>query len=191
MGDEASAVAAKLPAPGDLRTAMSSTAQDMAVAAALLDRVQTGQRTQEAQQSALTRLTALIAELDRQAQERSAAGSPPKPPAGKTPSAKAPNENPAGTAKTPASKPDADPNAEPGKAGTEPGSVLGPSGSSEGPATGPTALRAEIERVWGNLPERQRQQVLQLPGAEEFLPKYEALLEEYFKRLAEQQDPGH
>lgn len=41
--------------------------------------------------------------------------------------------------------------------------------------------------VWGMLPERQRQQMLELP-VEEFLPKYELLIEDYFRRLAE--EPG-
>ncbi len=47
----------------------------------------------------------------------------------------------------------------------------------------------EMERVrrdlWGVLPQRDRQQVMQLP-APKFLPKYELLTEEYFRRLAEQ-----
>ena len=120
------------------------------MAAALLDRVQTGQRTQDAQQSAVTRLTAMIAALDREAQERSAAGTPPKPPAGKTPASVNPTQ--AGPAKQPSPKPDVDPGAGPGKPGTEPGSVRGPGGPGEGPATGPAALRAEIERLWGSLP---------------------------------------
>lgn len=41
--------------------------------------------------------------------------------------------------------------------------------------------------VWGMLPARQRQQMLELP-VEEFLPKYELLIEDYFRRLAE--EPG-
>ncbi len=39
------------------------------------------------------------------------------------------------------------------------------------------------EAALGALPERAREQMLQLP-AEEFLPKYELEIEDYFRRLA-------
>jgi len=42
-----------------------------------------------------------------------------------------------------------------------------------------------LKDLWGELPERARQQMLELP-VEEFLPKYELLIEEYFRRLAEE-----
>jgi hypothetical protein len=48
-------------------------------------------------------------------------------------------------------------------------------------------MRALLKDLWGELPERERQQMLQLP-VEEFLPKYELLIEQYFKRLAEPEE---
>jgi hypothetical protein len=42
-----------------------------------------------------------------------------------------------------------------------------------------------LKDAWGNLPEREREQMLQAP-AEKFLPKYELLIERYYKRLAEE-----
>jgi hypothetical protein len=42
-----------------------------------------------------------------------------------------------------------------------------------------------LRRVWGDLPERERDEMLQLQPPEEFLPKYELLIEAYFRRLAE------
>jgi hypothetical protein len=51
-------------------------------------------------------------------------------------------------------------------------------------------MRDILKRLWGQLPERQREQMLQLP-VEEFLPKYQQLIEEYFKRLAEEQGGGN
>ena len=45
--------------------------------------------------------------------------------------------------------------------------------------------RAAMSRLWGELPARARQQMLQSP-VEEFSPKYEVLIEEYFRRLAEE-----
>ena len=43
-----------------------------------------------------------------------------------------------------------------------------------------------MKDVWGQLPAREREQMLQSPP-EQFLPKYELLLEKYYKRLAEEQ----
>ncbi|UUO08069.1 hypothetical protein M4951_07060 [Blastopirellula sp. J2-11] len=51
------------------------------------------------------------------------------------------------------------------------------------------ARGALIKEVWGQLPERVRQQ-LQNASVEKFLPKYERLTEEYFRRLAEQEQEG-
>jgi hypothetical protein len=48
-------------------------------------------------------------------------------------------------------------------------------------------MRSLLKAVWGELPAGQREQMLELP-VEEFLPKYELLIEAYFKRLAEQQE---
>jgi hypothetical protein len=41
-----------------------------------------------------------------------------------------------------------------------------------------------LEKLWGNLPERFLQQIRNA-GDERFLPKYEKLIEDYYKRLAE------
>lgn len=43
-----------------------------------------------------------------------------------------------------------------------------------------------VKQLWGQLPERLRQQLLQ-STADEFLPKYREELEQYFRRLAEEQ----
>jgi len=49
-------------------------------------------------------------------------------------------------------------------------------------------VRAIIKELWGELPEREREQMLESPP-EEFLPKYELLIEEYFRRLSEEKTP--
>ncbi len=50
--------------------------------------------------------------------------------------------------------------------------------------------RASLVRgAWGSLPERQRQQMMQLLPPEQFLPKYESMIEEYYRRLGEEN--GH
>jgi hypothetical protein len=74
-----------------------------------------------------------------------------------------------------------------GKAGNAPATT-----SSERQGPDPVArkvdmeqMRAVIKRLWGELPQHEREQLLQLPD-EEFLPKYELLIEEYFRRLSEE-----
>jgi hypothetical protein len=44
-----------------------------------------------------------------------------------------------------------------------------------------------VKALWGNLPERDRQQMLQ-SFSDEFLPKYELEIEQYYRRLSEEQD---
>jgi hypothetical protein len=43
-----------------------------------------------------------------------------------------------------------------------------------------------LGEVWGTLPEQLRQQI-QSPLQEEFLPRYERVIKQYYKRLAEEQ----
>ena len=51
-------------------------------------------------------------------------------------------------------------------------------------------MQSLVKKIWGELPDTTREQMLE-PLVEEFLPKYELLIEEYFRRLAaEQEDPG-
>jgi hypothetical protein len=44
-----------------------------------------------------------------------------------------------------------------------------------------------LKDVWGHLPDRLKEQMLQSP-VDEFLPKYEFEIEEYFKALVKQQE---
>jgi hypothetical protein len=44
-----------------------------------------------------------------------------------------------------------------------------------------------MNRLWGHLPERSREQMLQ-SFSHEFLPKYQLEIEEYYRRLSEDQD---
>jgi hypothetical protein len=52
--------------------------------------------------------------------------------------------------------------------------------------TDAAAMQAMIKRVWGHLPDRVRQE-MQNASVEEFLPKYQELIEDYFRRLAEEE----
>ena len=64
------------------------------------------------------------------------------------------------------------------------GSSNRPSGSGRGTTTDLEQVQAVIKDIWGQLPPNMREQMLQSPP-EEFLPKYERLIEQYFRRLAE------
>ena len=102
-----------------------------------------------------------------------------------------PEEQPQGVKiRTPVGQPPAAPPPKPGKGG----------GSNSGQQNNPKAaapvesrhadkaeIRAMLKQLWGYLPEHQREQMLQLP-VEEFLPKYEGLIEEYFRQLSEGKD---
>ncbi|QDU55004.1 hypothetical protein [Aeoliella mucimassa] len=59
------------------------------------------------------------------------------------------------------------------------------SGESQG-TPGEATDGEVVKQLWGQLPERLRQQLLQ-SSADEFLPKYREQLQQYFRRLAEEQ----
>lgn len=75
------------------------------------------------------------------------------------------------------------------------GSQAGPQQSQVSSGGGGDAQPGElsepdmVRELWGQLPERLRQQLLQ-STADEFLPKYREELQMYFRRLAEEQSPG-
>jgi len=52
-----------------------------------------------------------------------------------------------------------------------------------------TDVKDLFRRIWGNLPDKLRDE-MQASISEQFLPKYERLIEEYYKRLAEDQPNG-
>jgi hypothetical protein len=56
-------------------------------------------------------------------------------------------------------------------------------------ATETADVKDLIRRVWGHLPDKLRDQ-MQASLSEQFLPKYERLIEEYYKRLAEERPAG-
>ena len=62
-----------------------------------------------------------------------------------------------------------------------------PQGNGEAEKVNMDRMRVVIKKLWGELPQHQREQMLQLP-IEEFLPKYQTMIEEYFRRLAEEKE---
>jgi hypothetical protein len=76
----------------------------------------------------------------------------------------------------------------PGGEGTKPGDMPGTKPgdrTTSTPGKEDDAARAleGMKRVWGTLPPREREKVLELK-AEDFVPKYRAMIEEYYRRLA-------
>jgi hypothetical protein len=56
-------------------------------------------------------------------------------------------------------------------------------------ATETADVKDLLRRMWGHLPDKVRDQ-MQASLSEQFLPKYERLIEEYYKRLAEERPTG-
>ena len=59
-------------------------------------------------------------------------------------------------------------------------------GNAPGESLGADDVQSLLRDAWGNLPIREREQMLQSPPTR-FLPKYELLIEQFFRRLAEEQ----
>lgn len=52
-----------------------------------------------------------------------------------------------------------------------------------------TDVKDLLSRIWGHLPDKMRSE-MQASLSEQFLPKYERLIEQYYKRLAEERPAG-
>jgi len=146
-------------------------ARQMRQVEGLIAETQSGPKTQKLQGEIVARLQELIEQAAR-------AASQPKPADTKTP----------GTAQR---KPVGQPQQKPG---AKPGQTAKPAKDPRQRQGGPEARRAGdvgevldvLKQRWGELPQRAREQMLQLLPREEFLPKYELLIEQYYKRLAEE-----
>lgn len=71
-----------------------------------------------------------------------------------------------------------------GKAGAAPGQSAATVANASAMPASRAAIDSLVKDLWGRLPERQRDELLQ-PLSEEFLPAYAADIEEYFRVLAE------
>jgi hypothetical protein len=116
------------------------------------------------QGNAISELDAMLAQLEKQCEQ---CGGGSKPPSAQT-------------------KPPA-PSSRPGASPGEGASVASAAGASAAMAVDRAAVGKLIKDLWGRLPERQREELLQ-PLSEEFLPEYSADIEEYFRVLAESPD---
>ncbi len=127
----------------------------------------TSSRTQNMQKQIVSELDALLEQTKKQCQggqcdSPASASSKPSAAAGNKPSEGEPSNKPA--------KDSTERLAKPGKTDTEDAKDLD----------------ELVKQVWGHLPDKVRGQ-MQNVSVENFLPKYEKLIEDYYKRLAEEQ----
>ena len=131
-----------------------------------------GPETQGLQRQIVANLDRLIQQARQNAKSRSPGENQGQSVAQRTPEGTPPiQEGPAGEQR---------PGSKPAVAGSK-----RPSGEGKDRKPDMDAMRAAVKRHWGELPEHARQQMRQWP-VEEFPPKYEVLIEEYFRRLSEE-----
>jgi hypothetical protein len=129
-----------------------------------------GPSTQSMQQGIVTDLERLIQQARQAGQQQQAEQTSPSQASSRTPAAPPPSP-PQATGQKPTDKP--------ATASTQ---RQGTGNDKQSALT--NMLEAVDKKVWGSLPPRQREQLLQLRG-EEFLPQYQPLIEEYYRRLSE------
>ncbi len=157
---------------------LDAIVEKMVQTARRLSEIDPGPGTQQLQQRILEDLEAILRQAEQSAQGKTAPkqsdpNRPDKPPQSEI-DAKPQADD--GKSQTASAKPDGQP--EPGQAAA---SGKGPDGHANQPVDRSSLLR----RVWGDLPIRQRNEILQFQPPDEFLPEYEAEIEAYFRRLAE------
>lgn len=131
-----------------------------------------GEQTQEMQRKIVDDLEKLIAQIEQQQQQQQQSKSqkpgPPQP-GEKKPSPQQKQQKQPG-----------DPNDKPSDSDEQLANR-----KNEKPQTG--RLKDMLEKVWGELPERQRQDVMQA-SFDDFPAKYQYVIEEYFKQLLKRQE---
>ena len=133
-----------------------------------------GDPTQKLQDKIVSELEELIKQLRQQQQQQSSSSSSSKKPqqTAKRESVSQPQQQQGPAGAKPNSKPARDSSQRVGKADVK--------------KADPGKLSDLIKDIWGELPARLRQQMMQ-SSAEQFVPKYELQIEEYFKTLSEKQ----
>jgi hypothetical protein len=162
------------PAGASGEEPLGGVARQMRQAQQRLGQGDSGRPTQAIQREILAALDAIV----REARSRG-----PASPAG-------PPQVSSTTERGPIASPRQSPQQE-AKPGRPTGSAAGKPGVQAPPQQQPEQAQIGdlMRSLWGELPAKQREQMRQAP-AEEFLPKYESMLEAYFRRLAQQREKG-
>ena len=162
----------RLADAGPFGLALIAAAADMGRAAESLDLRETGAATRTPNRGAIRRLDLLLEALQvrTKTEQSSTAASQPK-----------------ATARKSASPSGADASSAAQKPGQPPSAANSsrPPDESQMGKSNTAADSALMKRLWGVLPKRAREQMQVLP-VEEFPPKYERQIEDYFRRLADE-----
>jgi len=143
----------------------------MQIAGQRLADKKTAAMTQQVQKQIVDDLAALIDQIKKS--KRSSGGqSRSHRPAGGQPKLKQPGKQPGDGAKNPAND-------------AGPPKSTDPIAKDEAEQAARDRMQALIKEVWGQMPEKVRQE-MPSPSGERFLPKYQRLIEDYFQRLAEE-----
>ena len=152
---------------GEQPDPLTRISQQMRNVETLIGRRDTSVKTQEMQKQILSDLDQLLEQTKKQCQGQcnkpssssQASNSPPKP--SQSPGSDPMNNKPAKDSSEELRKP------------------------GENKVAQDEAMNQLVKEVWGHLPDKVRDQ-MQNVGVEQFLPKYEKLIEAYYKRLAEE-----
>jgi len=150
---------------------LEAIVEQMVQCARRLGEIDSGPGTQQLQHRIVEDLEAILRQVGKDPSD--AAG--PRQKIATKPETEAKPQTPDGERKAASAKPGVQP--EPGQTADH---AKGPEAQAESPANRSSLLR----RVWGDLPVRQRDEILQFQPPDEFLPEYEAEIEAYFRRLA-------
>jgi hypothetical protein len=177
-GDQDESTAADSP--------LAAAQHKMQQAKALIETADLSGKTRQVQGEVVDQLDKLIAKLEQQCQncQPGSGGKPnnaPQQTARSTPqpSASPSDESRPGSADKPADQP-GQPQA---SQSASQQSTANPAGGAAASNSNKVDPQSMLKGVWGQLPERMRQQMLQSSSGE-FLPKYRSDIEAYYKRLA-------
>lgn len=145
---------------------LAKVVRSMRTAQSLLEQPEVADSASSAQMDALTGLDAMIAELTER--KSKCQGGNCQKPGGSKPGKK---------------------KGKSGKTGKNAAEDSAPPTSSDADLSTDLAVAGQLVKdLWGKLPERQREQILQ-PLSEEFLPKYASEIEAYYRALADPNRP--
>jgi hypothetical protein len=142
-------------------------------AEARLRQADSGDETQELQRKIVDDLEKLIAQIEKQQQQQSSS-----------------SQQSQGASQPKPGSPQQQPGQQPGQGNSESSQSRD---SQEGTRNStarkpdPGNLRSMLEKVWGTLPERERQAVMQT-SVDDFPAKYQFVIEEYFKALLKREE---
>jgi hypothetical protein len=142
-----------------------------------LRRVDSGDKTQELQRQIVDDLDKLIAQIEKEQQQQQNQSKSSQSQS-KKPGSPQPQQQPSQPQQQPGSGEKDSENANDSQDGTRNSTARKPD---------PGRMRSLLEKAWGSLPERERQDVMQ-SSVDDFPTKYQFVIEEYFKTLLRREE---